>query len=263
MKSEKITRFLTSIKLNPDNFDMEFDALYKDSFAKNMWVMMIVKETPFSYQQLTEFINALKEIKYPYKLNFSYKRHMNFEELEALFNDWHLDHFHFPFKGNIKLDENILTFTFMNKEEREKNEYIINEFIDLLKFLSLGLKVKTLPLEDLPIPQKQNLEGIISTKDMELDEVDKEEEHQKKVERAEKIYLAEMEENLKQMKRERKRNYFHKHGEYKVFKDFFEIPKNGKTDVDIDGEVYEAVLRTNKNGKKIFRKKRKKIWKFR
>jgi len=31
MKSEKITRFLTSIKLNPDDYDMEFDALYKDT----------------------------------------------------------------------------------------------------------------------------------------------------------------------------------------------------------------------------------------
>ena len=44
MKTEKMTRFLTSINLNPDNFDMEFDALYKDSFAKNMWV--IANPTP-------------------------------------------------------------------------------------------------------------------------------------------------------------------------------------------------------------------------
>ena len=251
MKSEKITRFLESIKLNPDHFDMEFDALYKDNFAKNMWVMMIVKDTPFSYPQLTEFINALKEIKYPYKLNFSYKRHMTFEELESLFNDWHLDHFHFPFKGKIKLDENVLTFTFMNTEERKKNEYIINEFIDLLKFLSTGLKVKTLPLEDLVMPQQQNLESIISSKNAELDEIDKEEEHQKKVERAEKIYLAEMEENLRQMKSERNSKRSFKRGDYEVYKNFFDIPKDKKTNVDIDGEVYEAILRTNKNGKKF------------
>ncbi|MCQ2792449.1 MAG: PolC-type DNA polymerase III [Bacilli bacterium] len=250
MKSEKMTRFLESIKLNPDQYDMEFDALFKDDFAKNMWVMMIVKDTPFYYEQLTEFINALKEIKYPYKLNFSYKRHFTFEEIEALFNDWHLDHFHFPYKGKMKLDENILTFTFLNKEERVKNEFIINEFIDLLNFLCTGLKVETLPQEDMIMPTAPSVEAVISTKDAEFDEIDQREEHQKKIEKAEKIYLSEMEENLRLMKKERNRQRLYKRGNYEVFHNFFEIPKDKRTNVDIDGEVYEIRILTNKMGKK-------------
>lgn len=242
-------RFLESIGLDPNGFDMEFDALYKDSFAKNMLVMMIAKETPFSYSQLTEFLNGLKTIKYPYKMEFSYKRRPTFDEIEGLFNDWHLDHYRFPFKGKMSLEENVLTFNFLNVAEREQNEYIINEFKDLINFLSFGLLIKTSPLEDKPITT--TLEDLLANRNLELDEADKEEEQKAKVERAEQIYLHEMENNFKRMKIERGRKRLYKRGDYEIFEDFFKIPKDKKVNVDIDGEVTEVRFSTNRNGKKF------------
>ncbi|MCQ2752837.1 MAG: PolC-type DNA polymerase III [Bacilli bacterium] len=250
--NEKMTRFLTSINLNPSDFDLEFDALYRDSFAKNMWVMMIAKSTPWTYPSLRTFLDALKNINYPYKMSFSYRTHPRFKDIEALFLDWHLDVHHFPFKGKLKLDENILTFTYLNKEERDRNLPIVNDFMDLLTFFSYGLKAETLPNEI--TGRVKSLEETINEKHHELDESDKasqDEEHAAKVKAAENLYLDELEHNLKLMHEERDKKRMFKRGDYEVYEDFFKIPKDKKTNVDIDGEVYEAAIRTTKMGKKM------------
>ena len=140
----------------------------------------------------------------------------------------------------------------VRKDTLESGEtVIINEFIDLLNFLCTGLKVETLPQEDMIMPTAPSVEAVISTKDAEFDEIDQREEHQKKIEKAEKIYLSEMEENLRLMKKERNRQRLYKRGNYEVFHNFFEIPKDKRTNVDIDGEVYDANIRTTKSGKKM------------
>jgi len=254
MKSEKITRFLTSINLNPNDFDMEFDAIYRDEFNKNMWVMMIAKDEPFYYEQCKKFTEALSNIKYPYKITFSYKRRMNDDEVIQLFNDYHLDTYHFQFNGDVKVKDNVITFTFLNVKEKEKNKYIIDGFIDLINFYSLALKVETLPKEDTLV--YKTVEEIIANDNFKKDEADKntlsvEEEHKKKVDVAIKNYLDEMEANFKRMKEEREKKRLFKRGDYEIFENYFDIPKNKKTNVDIDGEVYDAKIINSKVGKKF------------
>ena len=256
MKSEKINRFLTSINLNPNDFDLEFDAIYRDEFVKNLWVMMFVKDTPFYYDQLAKLLDALKLIKYPYKMSFSYKRRATFEEIQNLFNDWHLAVYHFVFKGRIKLDENVLSFTYLNKEERDKNLNIINDFKDLLDFLSMGLKVIALPDKEEKFKQA-SVEETLTVSENRLNEDSNEsfeEEHQKKIEAAEKEILNMMQDNFRLMKEERERKRLFKRGNYEIFTNFFDIPKDKKTNVDIDGEIYDAKLYESRNsGKKILR----------
>jgi len=252
MKSEKITRFLKSINLNPDDFDIEFDALYKDTFDKDTWVMMIEKDSPFYYEQLKTFLEGIKNIKYKYKISFSYKYPMSNKEIEELFLDWHLDTFHFPFPGKITFKENEINITYLNVDEKEKNMYIVNEFISLLKFISVSFKVNALPIKDTII--ENSVEKTLMQAEDNLDSGDSKtvkEEYNQKIKDAEEAYLEEMEENLRKMKEERERKRLFKRGDYEIYNNFFEIPTKGKINVDLDGEVYEAVIRTSKTGKKF------------
>lgn len=246
-------RFLTSLGLNPRDYDMTFDAVYRDDFAKNMLVMMILKDTPWTYESLRQFLDGLKNATYPYKITFSYRNRPHLKDIEALFLDWHLDMHHFPFKGKIKENDNLISFVYLNKDERDKNVSIIEGFNDLLNFLCYGYKLEALPNknEDAHI---KTLEETINEQNLELDETDKaleDTEHNEKIRVAENLYLDELEHNLQTMREERERKRIYKRGDYEIYEDFFKIPKNKKTNVDIDGEIYEASIRNTKTGKKM------------
>ena len=67
MMSDKMVRFLTSIKINNiDDFDLDFEMVGYNRFDKKQLDMVIVKKTPWQYELLREFQDGLETISYKY-----------------------------------------------------------------------------------------------------------------------------------------------------------------------------------------------------
>ena len=94
--NEKMTRFLNSIGIfNTERFDMDFDLVTRNQYNRNQIDMLIVKQTPWTYEQLEEFQTHLETIKYPYTIKFSYIKKPNASDATKLFGDWHYSHCRF------------------------------------------------------------------------------------------------------------------------------------------------------------------------
>ena len=71
----KIQRFLNSINIeNQEDFDLDFDYVSRNKNDYNLLDMVIIKDEPWEYKYLDQFINALSLINYRYTLSFKYKR---------------------------------------------------------------------------------------------------------------------------------------------------------------------------------------------
>ena len=87
---DKMIRFLTSIGIeNLDDFDMDFDLLSYDLFEPKKLNMMVVKQTPWTYELIRELQDHLVNIEYKYSLRFSYMNKPDRENVISLFNDWY------------------------------------------------------------------------------------------------------------------------------------------------------------------------------
>ena len=70
----KIQRFLNSINIeNQEDFDLDFDYVSRNKNDYNLLDMVIIKDEPWEYKYLDQFINALSLINYRYTLSFKYK----------------------------------------------------------------------------------------------------------------------------------------------------------------------------------------------
>ncbi|MBO4682543.1 MAG: hypothetical protein J5618_01640, partial [Bacilli bacterium] len=144
---DKMIRFLTSIGIeNLDDFDMDFDLLSYDLFEPKKLNMMVVKQTPWTYELIRELQDHLVNIEYKYSLRFSYMNKPDRENVISLFNDWYQTIYRLPNEVEIIFDEeeeNGLLFLFKDEEQQDKYKYPLKDFKDFLYFLGYDFLLKT------------------------------------------------------------------------------------------------------------------------
>ena len=163
-------RFLTSIGIeNVDRFDLDFDIVTRNSYNRNQIDMLIVKDTPWTYELLEEFQNHLETVKYPYSIKFSYTKKPNASDATKLFGDWHYSHCRF--NSNLKLIgiANVITVYYDNEEEKTKNEQVFKDYASFLDFLNYNFKIEHKILEKNQEIPKQIVEEKVE-KEMSEDE---------------------------------------------------------------------------------------------
>ena len=142
--NSKMVRFLKSIELdNIERFDLDFDLVSRNAFDKKQVDMLIVKKTPWNYELLDDFISHLSNIKYPYKIIFSYVQKPTVYEAIQLFYEWHRQHYRFPSEVNLIGDKDTLEFVFKSEHEEKENENTLKEFQDFLEFLNYHFNIST------------------------------------------------------------------------------------------------------------------------
>ena len=86
--SIQMEKFLRSIGLKDEieRFDFEFAKAKRDPLNRSKVDMIIRKSTPWDYESLTLFKEALLNIRYPYTLSFCYEQNPQIEDISALLN---------------------------------------------------------------------------------------------------------------------------------------------------------------------------------
>lgn len=141
--NDKMRRFLTSIGIEQvERFDLDFDIVTRNQFNRNQIDMLIVKQTPWTFELLEEFQNHLESVKYPYSIKFSYLRKPNASDASRLFGEWHYSHCRF--NSNLKLIGigNTITVYYESEDEIKKNEPTFKDFASFLEFLNYNFKIE-------------------------------------------------------------------------------------------------------------------------
>ena len=140
--NDKMRRFLTSIGIeNLERFDMDFDIVTRNTFNREQIDMFIIKETPWNYELLEEFLTHLESVKYPYQMKFSYIKKPMASDATKLFQEWHYSHCRY--NSNLKVFGigNTITIFYDSEEEKAKNEQIIKDYVQFLDFIGYNFKI--------------------------------------------------------------------------------------------------------------------------
>ena len=136
-------RFLTSIGIEQvERFDLDFDIVTRNQFNRNQIDMLIVKQTPWTFELLEEFQNHLETVKYPYSIKFSYLRKPIASDATRLFNDWHYSHCRFNSTLKLIGIGNTITIYYESEDEIRKNEQTFKDFASFLEFLNYNFKIE-------------------------------------------------------------------------------------------------------------------------
>ena len=140
--NDKMRRFLTSISIeNLERFDMDFDIVTRNTFNRDQIDMFIIKETPWEYELLEEFLTHLETVKYPYQMKFSYIKKPMASDATKLFQDWHYSHCRYNSNLRIIGIGNTITIFYDSEEEKAKNEQIIKDYTQFLNFIGYSFKI--------------------------------------------------------------------------------------------------------------------------
>ena len=135
---EKMISFLNHIHIdNVDDFDLDFEMVGRNRFNYQQVDMIILKNTPWNYELLRQFLDGLNTIDYPYTLHFSYLNKPNSEDAISLFRDW----FRYIYRAEsdielVPYDESTIKVIYLDESFKSRNEAIIKEFKSFLSFIS-------------------------------------------------------------------------------------------------------------------------------
>ena len=272
---DKMKRFLTSIGIeNLDDFDMDFDLLSYDLFQPKKLNMMVVKQTPWTYELIRELQDHLVNITYQYSLRFSYINKPDRENVISLFKDWYQTIYRLPSEVEILFDdeeENGLIFVFSSDEEQDKYKYQLKDFKDFLYFLGYDFLIKSEVryIEEIETPSisKKELRALEKSVEKEAKAIIKdsseegmgegenekgdvlaqiEEDHRKMNIEVGDAIMKTMLENKAEMERERERNRRNKRGGYVFVEKISDIvPEKGN--VDFSGSIFLVEEKTFKD----------------
>lgn len=263
--SDKMIRFLNSIKIeNIDDFDLDFELLGRHPFDKDVWNMVIVKKTPWKYNLLNEFQNALQNITYKYKLRFSYLTRPNCDDVIHLLDEWYQSIYHVPHNMTVSGDgDYTLTIEYENQSEKEQYSEIIKDFRDFIDFLSYEFEIveRINPNgEDYPELSKRAMNKIVKEAHEAADETMQEleedpeirdrndviemieEQHKEEANKVEESLLEMMRQNAAQMKKERERARLNRRGNYTPVENIDSITANSGN-VDFSGKIFSLEVK--------------------
>lgn len=259
--NDRMVRFLKSINLNVDEFDLDFDYVGKD--LDGAVEMNIVKDTPWTLDQLEEFLNALNGIKYPYRVNYSYRNKPSIYDALQLFSFWYKRNYISECNYEIGQEEDTIVFSVF--EDEYQNAYIITkDYKDFLNYLNYQFDYKLFshkPDEGPKFTQKEikKAEKLASKEADEFIKNDIEIEQSYEDARPreddelepnlsdiyEKTLIVEMENNLKAMEEDRKRKRVYQKGDYHPCNSIQEVRDNQPKDNNVDffGKVFEITIK--------------------
>ena len=225
--NDKMRRFLTSIGIdNIERFDLDFDLVTRNQYNRNKIDMLIVKETPWTYELLEEFQNHLETIKYPYSIKFNYLRKPSASDATKLFADWH--HTHCRVNSTLKLIgiSNIITVYYESEEEKAKNSQTLKDYADFLEFLNYNFQI----------------EHKIIEKTQEISQIIEKQEVQEEMSEDEEKTLKAFQSSVTEMRHELERNPYASQSwkdriPYKKIDDFSKLNEDS-TNVEVEGQLY-------------------------
>lgn len=280
--TQKMERFLLSIGIkDPSVFKLEFVDIKNDN---GTIVMKISKEDPWAYFELSEFLLAISNIRYPFRFEFVYPFELNNQITKELFLDFYRSEYFLDFPKEILLEEKPT----INIEGDNSLLISIDQFNEICSFVCYPSKLvvknevneekKEDPLEAKEEPIKPILEEKEATlihdfkekeenfKDVDISKKDEEssgeekdldgekliEEDRKKIlNQGEVSLINQLQENLQKMKEEREKRRVWKIGDYKPVDNLASIYDMDVQNIDIDGEIFELEVRMTKTGKKM------------
>ena len=260
--TDKMIRFLNKIEIfNIEDFDIDFDMISKNRFNPKQFDMMIVKSTPWTFERIREFQEALMNIDFPYTLTFSYKERPSGVDVVHLFNDWYQTNYRSIPKLKFLADEkrdDYIDIVYPNEESQIIYSEAIKEFKDFLSFLNYEfvftekvekqediIQIDKVDLNRIVEEAKEEAEQIIEESADEEEIIDRNEiqdqieEERKSLDlQIEETLLEEMQRNKREMDKERERARRNKRGGYVPVDHIKEIvdPTNN---VDFSGKVYK------------------------
>jgi len=251
-----MTRFLTSIGL-PDieRFDLNFEVVIRNPFKREQLDMVIVKDDPWNYDLLSEFLNAIYKIDYPCTFAFHYKARIKSSDVQMLFDHWHMANYHMEPDVDYQLNENALVFIYDGEPQKEANNRRMADFGELLKFINYDLplehivKAPILEIDEKVVKQlNKKAEKVIELDDDPF--IDNEELHEARRPAAEAALCEELAENYKEMEKARREKSAFRKGDYRPY-DIGEFTERSGN-VDIYGKVFSKEKRDTSTGKSIF-----------
>lgn len=224
--NDKMKRFLNSIGIvELDKFDLDFDLVTRNPLNREQVDMLIIKQTPWTFDLLEEFDEHVLKITYPYDMRFSYIKKPLASDATALFGEWH--YAHYRVKGTLKLVGigGTITTYYDGEEDKEKQKNVLKEFKQFLNHINYNFKFE---------------ERIISPQE-EMTEEPKEEKKQKMTEE-ERAAISALKQSLIDMRHELDNNKFVSHSfrkkmPYKRLKSLAEVDYNC-ANIDVDGQLY-------------------------
>ena len=268
--NDKMIRFLKSIGIeNFDDFDIEFEMINRDRFDNSKWNMIILKNTPWDYQLLRQFQDALQNINYPYMLRFSYLNRPDSDNVISLFNEWYQTLYRLPLPIFIEGDNDGHLFITYNSE-KEKNDFkiVLEDFKDFLSFLCYEFVfTETIKEDDGPIVSKREMKKLVkeatplTQESIQQDKVEqvndradlekiREEMIASTEKEVEDAFLTMMKENYMKMKKERERARLNKRGNYIQF-DFIDSIDGNSGSVDFCGKIFSKDKKEFRDVKKL------------
>ncbi len=268
---EKMRSFLNHLHIeNIDDFDLDFEMVGRNRFNYQQIDMIIVKEKPWDYDLLREFIDALGSVDYPYTLTFSYLSKPTSEDAARLFNDWY--RYLYRAESDIELipeANEIIRIEYLDESFKNRNKQIIDEFKSFLSFISYDFidiveDVKPVEVEEVKVDQKTlNKANKAAMKTAETDiEENKDEpeitdrndiaelvekEQTEKNQQIEDALLKQMKKNRELMLKEKERQRLNMRGKYSFIDKIDDITVESDH-VDFTGKVYH--LEVNERGER-------------
>lgn len=258
---DKMLRFLKSININNvDDFDIDFEMVGRNRFKHEQFDMIIVKNSPWQYCFLEEFIEHLGFVNYPYTLQFSYINRPKEDDVSQIFYDWFEAHYLNKLELEFNIVDDVINVTYKGQKQEEKYKKCVKEFSSFLEFINYEFVIveNTIIEEEGPKISKREMKQIIKEAISEANETIQEsieegndisyydrastlekieEDHQEEVVQVEESILKQMEENAKEMQKERERIRLNKRGNYTPFELIDAIDSNSGN-IDINGTIF-------------------------
>ena len=150
-----LLRFLNSLGIdNPGDYDMTLTFCGKNASNRKILEFVIRKETPWTFDQYSLFVDGLSRVQYLTHFCFTYTRKPTINEILDFFKSWHQSIFHVPYILEVKIKDEKICFVFESRDEFLKYEYRMQEFKECMLFLNYDVVIQheiIEPIEDIVV----------------------------------------------------------------------------------------------------------------
>ncbi len=135
--SDRIQRFLHACGIeNINDFDLDFLAITKDLFEDNKLLMVLEKQTPWTFDALDQFSRGVAHLSYPVDITFQYRSSITLVHERSLFDAWFMATFQRPFPGKIVSTNDTIVLEVPTQEEADGLLLKIKPFKELMLFIT-------------------------------------------------------------------------------------------------------------------------------
>lgn len=239
-KHDLTERFFTSIHCSLEEIS---DILLKDAFRneKNVFELHFQKESPWTVNELTLFLECIQTISYPYEAHFSYIYLPSNDSLSHFIEDWALVEQRLTISSVTITKNGEICLFYSSREEKEQFDLFASRLEELFSFLQYPhYEVLT------SFQEKKVKEEVKTIEEEGWNEVRKEEEAEEKEAKA--LATSEYVETIRSANMQRKRMQARKKGNYVVCSSIEEALALQGGNVEIHAKVASMDLKLTKRG---------------